>query len=106
MFLSFNTTTPRQLTFKVNFDSLRFLVFLNGNLHEKKSTNLPVISKKESSFWYPAVRLKETGMTVIFNPFAMDPSSVSSTNIADCFSGSTYKNDQVNVNTFEIESKR
>lgn len=80
MFLSFNTTTPRQLIFKVNFDNLRFLVFLNGNLHEKKSTNLPVISKKESSFWYPAVRLKETGMTVIFNPFAVDPSYISSTN--------------------------
>lgn len=79
-------------------------MYLNGNLQEKKSTNLPVISKKETSFWYPALRLKETGMTVIFNPFAVDPSS--NTNTFTFISDGTHRNDHVNVKTFEIESKR
>ncbi|KAL4512083.1 hypothetical protein ABPG72_005085 [Tetrahymena utriculariae] len=83
--IEFNTTTPRQVTFRLNFNTCKLSAYLNGNLNNQKSQILSFLkplgdingvqskSNSQQIMWFPAIKMKEVGVSVIFNPFAYDP---------------------------------
>ncbi|KAL4475099.1 hypothetical protein ABPG74_001795 [Tetrahymena malaccensis] len=91
--IEFHTTTPRQVTFRLNFNTCKLSAYLNGNLNVHKSqilsflkpssdTNASSSSKSNSQqvMWYPAIKMSEVGVSVVFNPFAYDPENPISIN--------------------------